>query len=135
MTRNHPIYSPNDCKVVNHYYEAIQFTVSNNGCYTFISKSNVNIAETVYIHSFEAANPITNWIANHHGNKNNDPFNFTLQLENSFTYVLVVSMIHSYDRGNFSVNVSGSGKIDFNRLSKYCVCKSTYFLNRFFPHR
>lgn len=119
LTKNHSIYSPNDCKIANHnYYEAIQLTIVNSGCYTFISKSNVKIIGSIYIHSFDVSTPNSNLIVHQHGNKNKTRFNFTVQLETAITYVLVVSTYLPNEIGNFSITVSGGSKANFSRMGK-----------------
>lgn len=118
LTKNNSIYSPDDCKIANHYYEAIQLSVSKSGCYNFISQSNVSIIGYIYIHSFDVFNPNSDWLVHHDGNDNNAQFNFTVQLETAIKYVLIVSTYLPDDIGNFFIIVSGASKVNFSRLSK-----------------
>lgn len=118
LTMKHPIYSLDGCEIPNRHYEAIQLTVSNSGCYTFISKSAVNIIEYIYIHSFDVSNPNSIWSAHYNGNEKSTQFNFTVQLQTAINYVLVVSTYLPNEIGDFSIMMSGASKINFSRMSK-----------------
>ena len=118
LTKNSPIYSPDYCNVSNHYYEAIQLTVSSNGCYTFISESNIGIIESIYNDSFDVFMLNSNLLLHYHGNKNDIGFNFTVQLETKITYVLILSTYLPSMMGTFSITVYGASKVKFTRMSK-----------------
>lgn len=118
LTKNHSIHSPHRCRKANHYFEAVQLSVSHTGCYTFISKSDVNLVGYVYVHSFDLSNPNANLFVHYDGNENSAQFNFTVQLETASEYVLVVSTYLSNEIGSFSITASGPNTIDFSRIGK-----------------
>ena len=118
LTRNSPRYSPDDCTLATHYYEAIELTVSNSGCHTFVSTSSINIVVYIYIHYFNISNPNANWLMHHHISENNTQSNFTVRLETANKYVLVVSTYVPNEIGTFSIMVSGVNKVNLSRMSK-----------------
>lgn len=118
LTKNHPVYSLGSCSIVNRYYEAIQLTVSTSGCYAFIIKSDINIIMTIYIDSFYLFYPRAEYFAYNHGNQNNTLSNFTVQLDATVVYVLIVTTYLPHTMGNFSIVASGTSKVNFNHMGK-----------------
>ena len=106
-------------------------TVSENGCYNFIIKSNVNMIGYIYTHYFDELNPNSNLFIYHSGNKPDVQYNFTIQLDITTKYILVVSTYYPYITGKFSIVVSGPANVSFNHISKsiiYKMCGCKYIL-------
>ena len=120
LTKNNSVYSPDHCRVANHHYEAVQFRVTKSGCYTFISKSDLSIIGYLYTHSFNVFNPNSEWFVSHHSNENNAQLNFTVQLDSTIKYVLIVSTYLPNKMGNFSIIVFGASEVIFTHMSKLC---------------
>lgn len=118
LTRNSPRYSPDDCTPATHYYEAIQLTVSNSGCHEFVSTSPISIVMYLYIHHFNISNLNANWFVHYHIRENSTESKFTVRLKNAIKYVLMISTYVPGKIGNFPIMVSGTGKVDFSRMSK-----------------
>lgn len=115
MTEISSKYQPSDCKIANHYYEAIKIKISNHDCYTFIIKSSINIVAYIYQHNFNIYKPHLNLLVHYNGSQNETQLNFEVYLQTTIKYVLVVTTYLPNIIGNFSIVVSNPSQVNFNR--------------------
>ncbi len=122
LTKNSSTYSFIDCVVANRYYEAIEVKVAGTGCYSIISKSNINTFGHLNKEYFNPLNPNFNLFLQDSDNINDTQFEFITQLQVNTTYVLIVTTYFPNVTGNFSITVSGSNNVSLNRIREYLYC-------------
>ncbi len=96
--------------------------VAETGCYSIVSKSNVNTFGHLNKDYFNPLNPNFNLFIQDSDNINNTQFEFITQLQVNTTYVLIVTTYFPNVTGNFSISVSGSHNVSLNRISEYLYC-------------
>ncbi|CAF1224496.1 unnamed protein product [Adineta steineri] len=106
------------CSSSNSYYKAIQVNVRRSGFYTFFSKSNMDTYGSLYKDYFDPSTPRENQLVDDDKRCNQKQFTFTIALETSITYTLVVTTWNSYTTGEFSIFVSGPDNVDLKNISK-----------------
>ncbi|CAF0918842.1 unnamed protein product [Adineta steineri] len=119
-----------DCSSSSSYYEAIQVKVSRSGLYTFFSKSNLDTYGSIYKDYFNPSNPIKNRLNYDDNSCNQRQFGFTIALETSITYILVVTTNDYSKIGAFSIFVSGPNNVDLKYISSPSVIQIPYLSTR-----
>jgi hypothetical protein len=107
------------------YYEAIEVNVFLSGFYTLSSDSIVNTNGYIYKEKFNPVNPSENLLSQNDGSCQSRHFKLTAVLQNSTTYVLVVTTLIPNVIGKFSIAVSGPNSVRLDRISEYLY----YFMN------
>ncbi|CAF4112292.1 unnamed protein product, partial [Adineta steineri] len=105
------------CWMPSSYYEAIQVNVITSGLYTFFSKSNMSTYGSIYEDYFNPSNPYENQLGFSAGTCKSNQFGFTTALENSITYILIVTTVSSNITDAFSVFVSGPDTVDLKNIT------------------
>lgn len=118
LTQSSQLYSFDSSTIANRYYEVIQLAVSKSGCYHFIIKSYMHIIAYIYNNTFNALDLNSDLLAYHNGNETNTQIYFTLQLNITTTYMLVISTYFPTMIGNFSIHVYGPDQVHMNATSK-----------------
>ncbi|CAF3990423.1 unnamed protein product, partial [Adineta steineri] len=99
------------------YYEAIQVNVRRSGLYTFVSKSNMDTIGFIYNDYFNPSHPNENRLVYNDDSCGAAQFRFTIVLETSITYILVVTIYDSKVTGAFSIFVSGPNHVDLENIT------------------
>ncbi|CAF1540612.1 unnamed protein product, partial [Adineta steineri] len=108
------------------YYEAIQVNVRRSGLYTFFSQSSMDTYGSIYEDYFNSSNSNENKLSSNDDSCEQYQFGFTIALENSITYVLVVTAYGIFQTGAFSIFVSGPSNIDLKNISYPSVIEISY---------
>ncbi|CAF4021345.1 unnamed protein product [Adineta steineri] len=116
LTTKSPTYFPK-CSESSFYYEAIQVNVRRSGLYTFFSKSNIDTYGSIHNDYFNPSNAYENQLADDGDNCKPHQFRFTIALESSIKYVLVVATRESSKGGVFSIFVSGPDNVDLKKIN------------------
>ncbi|CAF0721336.1 unnamed protein product [Adineta steineri] len=99
------------------YYEAIQVNVNESGYYNFASNSSIDILITMYKDDFNPSDTLKNLISKDDNScPNNHQFSFSVYLEISTKYILIVTTKNPNVTGSFSIIVSGVSNITLERL-------------------
>ncbi|CAF1391897.1 unnamed protein product [Adineta steineri] len=106
-----------DCTSSKSYYEAIQVNAHRSGLYTFVSKSNMNTYGSIYKDYFNPSNPLGNRYSHDNNSCNQKEFRFTVALEISIIYILVVTTFTSDTVGEFSIFISGPNNVDLKNIN------------------
>ncbi|CAF1325561.1 unnamed protein product [Adineta steineri] len=117
LTTNSSTYSRR-CSSSNSYYEAIQVNVRRSGLYTFFSQSNINTYGSIYKDYFNPSYPNENRLVYDDESCQEHQFTFTIALETSITYILIVTSFYSNKTGAFSIFVSGPDSAHLKNISK-----------------
>ncbi|CAF3935180.1 unnamed protein product [Adineta steineri] len=104
------------CTSQSSYYEAIQVNVRRSGTYTFFSQGNMDTSGAIYKDYFNPSNPGENRLSSNNVGCNQRQFRFTIALESSITYILVVTTWSSNVIGAFSIFVSGPDNVDLKNI-------------------
>ncbi|CAF0818601.1 unnamed protein product [Adineta steineri] len=118
------------CSSSSSSYEAIQVKVSRSGLYTFFSKSNLDTYGSIYKDYFNPSNPTKNRLNYDDNSCNQRQFGFTIALETSITYILVVTTNDYSKIGAFSIFVSGPNNVDLKNISSPSVIQIPYLSTR-----
>ncbi|CAF4192531.1 unnamed protein product, partial [Adineta steineri] len=127
LTTNSSAYLRN-CSGSNFYYEAIQVNIRRSGLYTLFSKSNMVTYGSIYKDYFNPSSSYENRLFGDDDSCKHDQFRFTIALETSITYILIVTTRSSYDTDAFSIFVSGPDTIDFMNSSSPSIIQVQYSL-------
>ncbi|CAF0761483.1 unnamed protein product [Adineta steineri] len=127
LTTNSPTYL-HTCFVLSTYYEAIQVNVRGSGLYTFFSKSSMVTYGSIYKEHFNPSNPFQNRLLYKYYSCILHQFRFTIALQSSIKYILVVSTVISKQKGEFSIFVSGPDNVDLKNISSPSVTEIKYSL-------
>jgi hypothetical protein len=119
LTVNSSIYSRTGCDKFNVYYETIQLGIVENGCYSFISNSGINIYSSIHKDSFDPLNSLKNIISKDNGNYGSDQVKIHVYLQANSSYILVVERNHSNGSESFSITTSSSKNLNFKQISEY----------------
>ncbi|CAF1956177.1 unnamed protein product [Rotaria magnacalcarata] len=95
-----------------YYYQAIEFSVSMMGTYTFTSKSQINTYGSIYDDSFNASDPILNLISQDNGSNSNGQFKMNASLQPGHKYILVATTFNPKAVGKFLIVYSGPAAIN-----------------------
>ncbi|CAF0986126.1 unnamed protein product [Adineta steineri] len=125
LTTNSSTYFP-QCAGLSSYYEAIQVNVRRSGLYTFFSKSGMDTYGSIYNEYFNPSNPFENRLSDNDDSCDQDQFRFTIALESSIKYILVVSAFFSKVTGEFSIFVSGPENVDLKNISSPSAMRKPY---------
>ncbi|CAF4031138.1 unnamed protein product [Adineta steineri] len=125
LTTNSSTYFP-QCAGLSSYYEAIQVNVRRSGLYTLFSKSDMDTYGSIYNEYFNPSNPFENRLLDNDDSCDQDQFRFTVALESSIKYILVVSAFFSKVTGEFSIFVSGPGNVDLKNISSPSAMRKPY---------
>ncbi|CAF4225026.1 unnamed protein product, partial [Adineta steineri] len=98
------------------YYEITQVNVHRSGLYTFLSKSYMNTYGYIYKDYFNLLNPKENLIVDNDDSCDLRQFRFTVALETSITYTLIVSAYGNATIGTFLIFVSGPNNVDLKKI-------------------
>ncbi|CAF4123497.1 unnamed protein product, partial [Adineta steineri] len=104
------------CSSSSSYYEAIQVNVRRSGLYTFFSKSNMFTYGYIYEDDFNLYNPFENQLVFSDGKCNPRQFGFTIDLDTSITYILVVTTSYPNITGAFLIFASGPSNVDLKNI-------------------
>ncbi|CAF0784744.1 unnamed protein product [Adineta steineri] len=108
------------------YYEAIQVTIRRSGLYTFFSKSNMSTHGSIYKDYFDPSNPHENQLLSADVNCKPLQFKFTIALETSITYILIVTTYTPKETGEFLIFVSGPNNVNLKTMSSPSVIEIPY---------
>ncbi|CAF4018380.1 unnamed protein product [Adineta steineri] len=125
LTTNSSTYFT-QCSGLNSYYEAIQVNVLRSGLYTFFSKSDMDTYGSIYNEYFNPSNPFENRLSDNDDSCDQHQFKFTVALESSIKYILVVSAFFSRVTGEFSIFVSGPENVDLKNISSPSAIRKPY---------
>jgi hypothetical protein len=125
LTANSSTYSLTVCGASRYFYEAIQVTVLENGCYSLKSNSSVNTIGFIYKDMFVPFAPREKLISKNDDRLNNGQYQLPIYLQTKTTYVLVVTTYSPNVTGTFSISASGPSNISLKRISEYLY----YFVN------
>ncbi|CAF4072040.1 unnamed protein product [Adineta steineri] len=118
LTTKSPVYFRR-CSTASCYYEAIQVNVIRSGLYTFFSISDMDRYWYIYKEYFNPTNPDENRLKLDDKSCLQKGFRFTIALEHSITYILVMTAAFRNMIGAFSIFVSGPDIVDLKSISKY----------------
>ena len=118
LTVNSPTYY-RDCQIPKCYYESFEIVVNENGSYVIWSESKIDTYGYLYKNDFDPLKPSDNLISENNGSCNHGQFKIIVNLDINIRYILVATTYHPYTMGHFSIFVSGSNNVSFNRFSKY----------------
>ncbi len=116
---NSKLYTPTNCDVPNHYYEAIQMNVTATDYYNLGVHSSVNTSGYIYKNNFSPFNPSQNLLSNEYGTCIYPGFRPISYLQANTTYVLVATTYSPSVTGSFSILVYGPNKVSLKRLGEY----------------
>lgn len=119
LTESSGTFIPATCDRLKYYYEAVQVNVLGADCYSLSSNSTIDIYGYIYNGTFDPFNPSQNLFLQNNNNMNGTQFKLITSLLINTTYVLVVTTLHVNVTARFSVLVSGSNNVGFNRISEY----------------
>jgi hypothetical protein len=108
--------------VSKYYYEAIQVNVNKTGSYTLGSNSIVYTYGYLYKDNFNPFQPSENLISENNNIGGGGQFKFTIDLQASTTYILVVTTFDPNVQGKFSIFVSDPSKVTLNCFREYRYC-------------
>ena len=120
FTVNSSMYSSVVCDELDLYYEMIQMKIIENGCYSFLSNSNIEIHGSIHKDSFNPFDPLKHIIfSNNNTNPASNQFKIKVYLQANSSYILVVEKSYLSASGTFSITVSGPNNVTLNRISEY----------------
>ncbi|CAF0857365.1 unnamed protein product [Adineta steineri] len=125
LTRNSSKYMVS-CSVASSYYKAIQVNVHKSGYYTFLSESTKDTYGVIYEEYFNPPNPNKNRLLDDDDSCKLRQFRFTIALETSITYILVVTTWSPGIEVAFSILVSGPNNIDLKSISSPSTIQKPY---------
>ncbi|CAF1250530.1 unnamed protein product [Adineta steineri] len=127
LTANSPTYFPR-CSWLSSYYKAILVNVRRTGLYTFFSKSNMDAYASIYKNYFNPFNSFENQLLYNDKSCKPRQFRFTIALQTTSTYILIVATSQGYTTGAFSIFVSGPNNVDLKNISSSSVTRLPYSL-------
>ena len=116
LTTTSRTYSPIDCTIPNHYYEAVQLDVVTDGYYLLSSNSSIDLHAYIYQDTFDPLNPSFSPRIEKSGDLG---FRLRLLLWGNTTYVLVVTPVTHNQTGPFSIAIEGPANITTRHFSKF----------------
>ncbi|UJR19518.1 hypothetical protein I4U23_022648 [Adineta vaga] len=105
-------YRPEGHKDKFYYLQAIEFSISTAGIYTFTSDSMFDTIGYFYDSPFDPFNPLMNLITEDDDSGDGFQFLIEVNLEAGRTYVLVLTTHSGLVTGNFSVSAVGPASIN-----------------------
>ncbi|CAF4174594.1 unnamed protein product, partial [Adineta steineri] len=99
----------------NHYYQAIEITVTVSGTYIFMSSSTFNIYGYFYENSFDPYYPNLNLIAS---NNDNTQFRINITLQFQRKYILVITSFGYNITGAFLIKAIGPTPLLFTPINQ-----------------
>ncbi|CAF3909027.1 unnamed protein product [Adineta steineri] len=125
LTTNSSTYF-RSCSSSRSYYEAIQMNVHDSGLYTFLSRGNMDTYGFIYEDYFKPSSPRKNLLFNDDGGCEPYNFKFTIALESSITYILVVTTYSSNVTDAFAIFVFGPDNVELKNISSPSVIEIEY---------
>ncbi|CAF1224050.1 unnamed protein product [Adineta ricciae] len=113
LTTTSPKFSLSFLSSGKHYFNRIRVSVSTSGTYSFQSVSSLDTYGLFYESYMSVSNPSLNLLKSNDDGNGNGQFRISVSLRSSQTYYLVVTTYHSLETGNFRVDTSGPGTIEF----------------------
>ncbi|CAF1544339.1 unnamed protein product [Adineta steineri] len=110
------------------YTSKLTANSSRTGLYTFFSKSNMDTYGSIYKDYFNPSNPFENRLLANAFSCNQRQFRFTIALETSVTYILIVTTVYDHVTGAFSISASGPDNVDLKDISSPSVTRIPYSL-------
>jgi hypothetical protein len=111
--------------MLNYYYEAIQVNVDETGYCSLRSSSKIDTYGHIYKDKFNPYNPFENLIWRNDDSCTEDQFRFRIDLQDSTTYILVVTTFSPNVTGSFSIIAYGPNNVILKHISEYLY----YFVN------
>jgi hypothetical protein len=108
-----------ECGTSKSYYAAIQVKVNTTGFYYLSSDGKMHTYGYIYEENFDPFNPYENLLASNDNGCDNWQFKLNVHLNVNTTYILVATSASIYERGNFSVIVSGAIQVDLDPVREY----------------
>ncbi|CAF1216350.1 unnamed protein product [Adineta ricciae] len=124
LTENSQKYARERCKLLAHYYEAIQINIITSGLYLISSQSAINVFGYFYKNYFNPLNLNENFLALNDEGCGNNQFRLRLNLQSNTTYVLVVTTHYAEKKGKFLIYTSGPNNVIFSRIDTQSKYKS-----------
>lgn len=118
LTSTTPTYF-RECGKGKYYYQTIELNVQENGVYSFKSNSTIIVYGSIYKSNFDPLNPIDNIFTQSKYGCGGYFFEFEAYLEINTTYILVITTLEPYVKGEFSVLVIGPNNVSLNRICGY----------------
>ena len=118
LTYNHTMFSRTSFDHPYYYFESIEITAYTNDFYVITANSSIDLYGFVYKDHFDRFNPTANRLAWYGKCCNKDQFKFTLELQSSLKYVLVVTTYEQNVIGPFSIIIFGSNRVRLRRMGK-----------------
>lgn len=119
LTTNSPKCFDNCSIEPDYYYEAIQVNVVEDGYYSLVMLSTIDVYSSIYKNQFNPFNPLLNQInmAIHLACRN--PYKRIIHLQKETTYTLVILTSHLNKTRPFSILALGPSKVTLKYISKY----------------
>ncbi|CAF1557222.1 unnamed protein product [Adineta steineri] len=114
------------CSSLSTYYEAIQVTVHESGLYTFLSHGYMHKYGSIHKDYFNPSNPSENRLPDEGTPCNDNQFRFTVALETSIAYILIVTTSEFKMTGEFSISVSGPNDVNLKNITSPSVIEIPY---------
>jgi hypothetical protein len=119
LTDHSQIFAHTDCGTSNYYFEAIEVEVFESGCYNLVSNSTIGTYGYIYQDYFKPVIPTDNLFSQIGRAHRDDLFELQTSLLINTKYILVVTTFNPNVTGVFSVVLTGSNIVNFNRISEY----------------
>ena len=118
LTPNSDTFS-RGCQLSNYHYEALEISVIKEGCYTFESKSSMDMYGYVYKNFSNLLNPPINLVFENDNFGENHQFHLVIRTKGDNKYVLVATTSSPNVTGPFSIVVSGPANVTLKHISEY----------------
>ncbi len=118
LTSTTPTYL-RECGKGKYHYQIIELNMKENGVYSFKSNSTIIIYGYIYKSNFDPFNPIDNILTQSNYSCGEYFFEFGAYLKINTTYILVITTLEPYVKGEFSVLVIGPNNVSLNRICEY----------------
>jgi hypothetical protein len=100
-----------------YYYEALRFTISVSGTYTFTSSSSIDTYGLLYNSPVDPSYSSQNLITYNDDSGSDRQFRITQYLVSGTTYVLIVTTYAPNVRGAYTLRTSGPQSISFSSFT------------------
>jgi hypothetical protein len=107
------------------YYEAIEFTASVMGSYSFRSSTNMDAYGFLYLTRIDASDLSANLLTFDDDSGGNLQFFFTYSLEAGSTYIVIFTTFSGMATGPISLGVYGPSRVALRRVSLTLMVSTT----------